>query len=160
MQLELELAELIIASLNLGTKFSLFFFCCVVVAEFKSKKNLSAILVLVVVVVVVVDVPVRALASPDLTNSFTNPAISISEPALMHQRRFASVPETRVSIFPNRLFPISSALGEEGEEGEPPGLEGKEAADFGRHGNDAASTPRRGGAGDKRERERQQERTS
>lgn len=74
------------------------------------------------------------------------------------QRRFASVP---LSIFPNRLFPISidisSALGEEGE---PPALEGKEAADFGRHGIDAASTPRRGGAGDKRERERQQERTS
>jgi len=74
-QLELELAELIMApNLNLGTKFSLFFFCCVV-AEFKSKKNLSAILV----VVVVVDVPVRALASPDLTNSFTNLAISISD---------------------------------------------------------------------------------
>jgi len=81
-QLELELAELIIfASLNLGTKFSLFFFCCVV-AESKSKKYLSAIpvVVVLVVVVVVVDVPVRALASPDLTNSFTNLAISISEP--------------------------------------------------------------------------------
>ena len=70
----------------------------------------------------------------------------------------ASVPETRVSIFPNISF-LEECI-RRGGRAASFGGEGAEAADFGRHGNDAASTPRRGGAGDKRERERKQERTS
>ena len=74
--------------------------------------------------------------------------------AASRDRRFASVPVTHVSIFPNRLFLRS-------EEGEPPALEGKERRlqTLG----DTATTPRSpqgGAAQETRERERQQERTS
>ena len=62
----------------------------------------------------------------------------------------ASVPDTRVDI--SEHFFLGSALGEEGE---PPALEGKERRlQTWAKGNDAASTPRRGGAGDKREKAR------